>query len=102
MPLSSYMAKVLRAQFDRSPSTAKGRQSELNAVQPLLERQRESSIVPHENELLMGALREQGRASRSVPFEGRFIQRAMGSLLAFRMSLLKFDHLQHRHERLWL
>lgn len=90
MPLSSYMAKVLRAQFDRSPSTAKGADPELNAVQPLLERQRESSIVPHENELLIERFEsKEGHHVVVYPFEGRFIHEAMGSLLAFRMSLLK-------------
>ncbi len=90
MPLSSYMAKVLRAQFDRSPSTAKGADPELNAVKPLLNRQRETSVVPGENELLIERFEsKEGHHVVVYPFEGRFIHEAMGSLLAFRMSLLK-------------
>lgn len=88
MPLSSYMAKVL-AQFDRSPSHAKGADPELNAVQPLLNRQRESSIVPNEDELHR-ALREQGRAScGGVSLQKALHPRGDGLAPRLRMSLLK-------------
>ncbi len=85
MPLSSYMAKVLRAQL-----TDPGRNVEMAAVQPILERQRETSIVPTEDELLIERFESrEGHHVVIYPFEGRLVHEAMGSLLAFRMSLLK-------------
>ncbi len=85
MPLSSYMAKVLRAQL-----TDPGRNTEMAAVQPILERQRETSIVPTEDELLIERFESrEGHHVVIYPFEGRLVHEAMGSLLAFRMSLLK-------------
>jgi ATP-dependent Lhr-like helicase len=85
MPLSSYMAKVLRAQL-----TDPGRNAEMAAVQPILERQRETSTVPTEDELLIERFESrEGHHVVIYPFEGRLVHEAMGSLLAFRMSLLK-------------
>lgn len=85
MPLSSYMAKVLRAQL-----TDPGSNVEMAAVQPILERQRETSIVPTEDELLIERFESrEGHHVVIYPFEGRLVHEAMGSLLAFRMSLLK-------------
>ncbi len=85
MPLTSYMAKVLRAQL-----TDPGSNVEMAAVQPILERQRETSIVPTEDELLIERFESrEGHHVVIYPFEGRLVHEAMGSLLAFRMSLLK-------------
>ncbi|MBK9273384.1 MAG: ligase-associated DNA damage response DEXH box helicase [Flavobacteriales bacterium] len=85
MPLTSYMAKVLRAQL-----TDPGRNAEMATVQPILERQREASIVPSEDELLIERFESrEGHHVVIYPFEGRLVHEAMGSLLAFRMSLLK-------------
>lgn len=90
MPLSSYMAKVLRHQLDMSPSLGGAKNPEMKAVQPLLDRQRENSIVPGDDELLIERFESrEGHHVVVYPFEGRFIHEAMGSLLAFRMSLLK-------------
>ncbi len=100
MPLSSYMAKVLRAEMSNSsPSQPapggkeqilKSSSPEMKAVQPLLDRQRENSIVPGDDELLIERFEsKEGHHVVVYPFEGRFIHEAMGSLLAFRMSLLK-------------
>lgn len=85
MPLSSYMAKVLRAQL-----TAPEGNAEMSAVEPILERQRETSIVPTEDELLIERFTSrEGHHVVIYPFEGRLVHEAMGALLAFRMSLLK-------------
>ncbi len=93
MPLSSYMAQVLREQFALTPGPSpkeRGANPEMSAVQPVLERQRESSIVPGDDELLIERFESrEGHHVVVYPFEGRFIHEAMGSLLAFRMSLLK-------------
>ena len=85
MPLSSYMAKVLRAQLTSAAGAV-----EMAAVQPILERQRETSIVPTEDELLIERFTSrEGHHLVVYPFEGRFVHEALASLLAFRMSLLK-------------
>ena len=93
MPLSSYMAKVLRAQFSLTPGASaeeKKDKPEMVAIQPLLDRQRENSIVPGSDELLIERFEsKEGYHVVVYPFEGRYIHEAMGSLLAFRMSLLK-------------
>ncbi len=91
MPLSSYMAKVLRGQFALTPDRSEGRaRPELCAVQPLLDRQREHSIVPAEDELLIERFEsKEGHHVVVYPFEGRLVHEALGSLLAFRMSLLE-------------
>jgi ATP-dependent Lhr-like helicase len=85
MPLSSYMAKVLRAQL-----TAGDGNVEMAAVQPILARQRETSIVPSPDELLIERFTSrEGHHVVIYPFEGRLVHEALGSLLAFRMSLLR-------------
>jgi ATP-dependent Lhr-like helicase len=85
MPLSSYMAKVLRAQL-----TAGDGNVEMAAVQPILARQRETSIVPSPDELLIERFTSrEGHHVVIYPFEGRLVHEAMGLLLAFRMSLLR-------------
>lgn len=85
MPLSSYMAKVLREQL-----TTDRPGPEMNAVEPILQRQRETSIVPAPDELLIERFTSrEGHHVVIYPFEGRFVNEALGSLLAFRMSLLK-------------
>jgi ATP-dependent Lhr-like helicase len=59
-------------------------------VEPILERQRETSIVPSPDELLIERFTSrEGHHVVVYPFEGRFVNEALGSLLAFRMSLLK-------------
>ncbi|MBL7955982.1 MAG: ligase-associated DNA damage response DEXH box helicase [Flavobacteriales bacterium] len=118
MPLSSYMAKVLREQFNLTPQPPLPRRGgemtltpqtsppaplrrsgggmppsenpEMKAVQPLLDRQREHSIVPSEDELLIERFEsKEGHHVVVYPFEGRLVHEALASLLAFRMSLLK-------------
>ncbi|MBK9415916.1 MAG: ligase-associated DNA damage response DEXH box helicase [Flavobacteriales bacterium] len=85
MPLSSYMAKVLREQL-----TTDRPGPEMSAVEPILQRQRETSIVPSPDELLIERFTSrEGHHVVVYPFEGRLVHEALGSLLAFRMSLLK-------------
>lgn len=85
MPLSSYMAKVLREQL-----TTDRPGPEMSAVEPILQRQRETSIVPSPDELLIERFTSrEGHHVVVYPFEGRLVHEAMGALLAFRMSLLR-------------
>ena len=91
MPLSSYMAKILRHQLSSPPpADAPEGHREMMAVQPILDRQREASIVPAEDELLIERFRSrEGHHIVVYPFEGRLVNETLGALLAFRMSLLK-------------
>ena len=90
MPLSSYMAKMLREQFNLTTGPLGAISPEMKAVQPILDRQRGTSIVPGPDELLIERFESRdGHHVVVYPFEGRFVNEAMGSLLAFRMSLLK-------------
>ncbi|MBL0035707.1 MAG: ligase-associated DNA damage response DEXH box helicase [Flavobacteriales bacterium] len=85
MPLTSYMAKILREQLTTDRPGV-----EMTAVTPILERQRETSIVPGPDDLLIERFTSrEGHHIVVYPFEGRFVNEALGSLLAFRMSLLK-------------
>jgi ATP-dependent helicase Lhr and Lhr-like helicase len=88
MPLSSYMAKILRQQLNSTSTTQPS--PEMVSVQPILARQREHSIVPSENELLIERFTSrEGHHVVVYPFEGRLVHETLASLLAFRMSLLK-------------
>jgi ATP-dependent Lhr-like helicase len=91
MPLSSYMAKILRHQLSSPPpADAPDGHREMIAVQPILDRQREASIVPGEDELLIERFKSrEGHHIVVYPFEGRLVNETLGALLAFRMSLLK-------------
>ncbi|MBK9513171.1 MAG: TonB-dependent receptor [Flavobacteriales bacterium] len=67
MPLSSYMAKVLREQL-----TMDRPGPEMSAVEPILQRQRETSIVPSPDELLIERFTSrEGYHVVVYPFEGR-------------------------------
>ena len=103
MPLTSYMAKILREQLSPLPPTSPpaplprrggemppSQSLEMLAVEPILQRQRETSIVPGPDELLIERFTSrEGHHVVVYPFEGRLVHEALGSLLAFRMSLLK-------------
>lgn len=62
---------------------------ELNALRPVLERQQLESIIPRQDEFLIETFKtREGHHAIFYPFEGRFVHEAMGSLLAYRISLL--------------
>lgn len=85
MPFSSYMAMELREQL-----TTEIASEEMTAVAPILDRQRDMSIVPSSTELLIERFTSrEGHHVVVYPFEGLFVNEALGSLLAFRMSLLR-------------
>lgn len=85
MPFSSYMAKELREQLtNQAPSV------EMDAVAPILDRQRDTSIVPAPDEFLIERFSSrEGHHVVIYPFEGLFVNEALAHLLAFRMSLLQ-------------
>jgi len=87
MPLSSQMSKLLREsmQPDKNDSDP-----EYRVLAPILDIQRKRSIIPSKDELLMEYFRtKEGYHLVFYPFEGRLVHEGMGSLIAYRISLLE-------------
>ncbi len=86
MPLSSQMSKVLREEIykynGKHPSS-----SELGFVSPMFELQKERSILPNKDELLIEYLQsKEGYHLLIYPFEGRNVHEGMAALIAKRIS----------------
>ncbi|MDX1427277.1 MAG: ligase-associated DNA damage response DEXH box helicase, partial [Salegentibacter mishustinae] len=93
MAFSAQMSELLREEmYAASASTAagsKGKSEELKALQPILERQQKESIIHRQDEFLIETFKtREGYHAIFYPFEGRFVHEALGSLLAYRISLL--------------
>jgi len=93
MAFSAQMSELLREEmYAASASTAAGsseKSEELKALQPILERQQKESIIPKQDEFLIETFKtREGYHAIFYPFEGRFVHEALGSLLAYRISLL--------------
>ncbi|OEY72245.1 ligase-associated DNA damage response DEXH box helicase [Salegentibacter salarius] len=93
MAFSAQMSELLREEMyaaSASTSTDSSEKSEeLKALQPILERQQKESIIPKQNEFLIETFKtREGYHAIFYPFEGRFVHEALGSLLAYRISLL--------------
>jgi len=87
LTLTSQMSELLREELYNQDATDKS--PELIALEPIFERQRLESIVPRPNEFLIETFKTRdGFHHIFYPFEGRFVHEAMGSLLAYRISLL--------------
>ncbi|AFU68890.1 DEXH box helicase, DNA ligase-associated [Psychroflexus torquis ATCC 700755] len=87
LTLTSQMSELLREELYNQDATDKS--PELVALEPIFERQRLESIVPRPNEFLIETFKTRdGFHHIFYPFEGRFVHEAMGSLLAYRISLL--------------
>lgn len=86
MPLSANLGSVLRHTFQQVAVDPDS--DELLAfLQPLFDTQRERSVIPKENELLVELINtKQGYHLFVYPFEGRLVHQAMASLLAYRIS----------------
>ncbi|GGW26086.1 ligase-associated DNA damage response DEXH box helicase [Arenibacter certesii] len=62
---------------------------ELRSLLPVFKRQVKESMVPAHNQFLIETFKtREGYHNVFYPFEGRFVHEAMGSLLAYRISLL--------------
>lgn len=62
---------------------------ELRSLMPIFKRQVKESLVPGAGQFLIETFKtREGYHNIFYPFEGRFVHEAMGSLLAFRISLL--------------
>lgn len=93
MAFSAQMSELLREEmYTASASTSVGslgKSEELKALQPILERQQKESIIPRQDEFLIETFKtREGYHAIFYPFEGRFVHEALGSLLAYRISLL--------------
>ncbi|PRX52573.1 ligase-associated DNA damage response DEXH box helicase [Salegentibacter salegens] len=93
MAFSAQMSELLREEmYAASASTSPGsaeKSLELKALRPILERQQKESIIPKQDEFLIETFKtREGYHAIFYPFEGRFVHEALGSLLAYRISLL--------------
>ncbi len=89
MPLSSQMSKMLRQKMNEAES-GKTTDPEITFLKPLIERQKQESILPREDQFLIEQFESRdGHHAIFFPFEGRFVHEGMGALIAYRISLLK-------------
>ncbi|MCM4156361.1 ligase-associated DNA damage response DEXH box helicase [Gramella sp. AN32] len=91
MTFSAQMSELLREEMYLAAKSDhdKNASAELNALQPIFERQKKESIIPSNNEFLIETFKtREGYHAIFYPFEGRFVHEALGSLLAYRISLL--------------
>ncbi len=97
MAFSAQMSELLREEmYEAASSMEKGddgktkkTSEELKALKPVFKRQLRESIIPKSNEFLIETFKtREGYHAIFYPFEGRFVHEALGSLLAYRISLL--------------
>ena len=86
LTLSSQMSEMLREELYQRDMDSR----EIQALQPIFDRQEMESIVPKQDEMLIETFKTRdGYHHIFYPFEGRFVHEAMGSLMGYRISLLK-------------
>ncbi|MBC8047179.1 MAG: ligase-associated DNA damage response DEXH box helicase [Fimbriimonadaceae bacterium] len=89
MPLSSYMAELMRIQLERV-SKEKIDTEEYNLLDPLLTLQKQRSIIPTTKQLLVETSESKdGFHIFIYPFEGRVVHEVMSGLAAYRLSKIK-------------
>lgn len=89
LTLSAQMSELLRKELYLVATNASKQSRELKAIKHIFQRQRLESIVPKSSEFLIETFKtREGYHNIFYPFEGRFVHEAMGSLLAYRISLL--------------
>ena len=93
MTFSAQMSELLREElYDAAESvhqTNAKKSKELKALKPILKRQLKESIIPKKHQFLIETFKtREGYHAVFYPFEGRFVHEALGSLLAYRISLL--------------
>ena len=88
MPLSSELAKALRHQLTQSLA-GKHSGPAMRAVKPLLDLQKDWSLLPAEDELLIERWQNrEGYFTFVYPFEGRLVHEGLAALWALRLSQL--------------
>ncbi|MHA7055770.1 ligase-associated DNA damage response DEXH box helicase [Aquimarina sp. M1] len=90
LTLTSQMSELLRNELYKvSPQSTQPLSVELKALSHIFERQQLESIIPGSDEFLIETFKtREGYHAIFYPFEGRFVHEALGSLLAYRISLL--------------
>ena len=89
MPLSTKLGSGLRTELGKVAREDLVNR-ELKTLVPLMERQREISVVPEADQLLMESFQtREGYHLCVYPFEGRFVHEGIGALFAYRISLLQ-------------
>ncbi|MBP1840579.1 ligase-associated DNA damage response DEXH box helicase [Formosa algae] len=89
MSFSSEMSHLIREELYLLNSNEKQKTKELKALEPIVIRQNRESMVPNSDEFLIETFKtREGYHAVFYPFEGYFVHEAMGSLLAYRLSLL--------------
>ncbi len=89
MSLSSEMSALLREELYTITSSQSKISKELRALSHIFDRQQKESIVPGPHEFLIETFKTRdGFHAIFYPFEGRFVHEALGSLMAYRISLL--------------
>ncbi|MEJ1223123.1 ligase-associated DNA damage response DEXH box helicase [Sediminicola sp. 1XM1-17] len=89
MSFSAQMSELLREELYTADLPPSETSKEMRAMESIFERQRMESIVPKPDEFLIETFKtREGYHHIFYPFEGRFVHEAMGSLLAYRISLL--------------
>lgn len=85
VPLSANLGEVLRTTFHEAATNPKGNVL-LEFMQPLFDTQRERSLIPKEDELLVEYIEmKDGYHLFVYPFDGRLVHHAMASMLAYRI-----------------
>lgn len=86
LPLSGTLAAATRAQL----SASEPRSREMRALDPMLQRQRETSRVPRANELLIEVVKlREGTSWFLYPFAGRLAHEGLAAVLAARIAKLR-------------
>ncbi|WP_109435877.1 ligase-associated DNA damage response DEXH box helicase [Aquimarina sp. AU119] len=96
LTLTSQMSELLRQELykvalphDALSDGKKKLSKELRSLSHIFERQQRESIVPGSGQFLIETFKtREGYHAIFYPFEGRFVHEALGSLLAYRISLL--------------
>ena len=91
MALSDLLSQHLRAEVDRCARAQAGEarldSPELQALEPLLQRQAQLSRLPRNDEFLVEVCRSrEGSHLYAYPFEGRFVHEGLGFLWAWRLA----------------
>jgi ATP-dependent Lhr-like helicase len=88
LPLSANLGEVLRQTFQKA-SVNPTSHPLLEFLKPLFDKQKVVSQIPKENETLVELIdTKDGYHLFVYPFEGRLVHQSMGSLLAYRLSLI--------------
>ncbi|NYJ26701.1 ligase-associated DNA damage response DEXH box helicase [Allomuricauda sp. ARW1Y1] len=89
LSFSAKMSELLRQELYTAELEFVEQSEEIQALQPMFNKQREESIVPQPHQFLIETFKTRdGYHHMFYPFEGRAIHEGMSSLLAYRISLL--------------